>query len=78
MSAREQVAQWLESLSEAELQQVADYVAFLKFRGRMRTALTMDPARLAAAYSESKDEDRRLAEEGMSEYCDGLLAEDKR
>ena len=52
MSLKEQVAQELDRLPEPELKQVADYLAFLKFRAhRKRTALP-DEASLAALYAE--------------------------
>ena len=35
MSIREQVAHELDNLSDVELEQVAEYVAFLKFRARV-------------------------------------------
>ena len=73
---KEQVTQEIEDLSEAELQQVAEYLAFLKFRDRTRVKSSLDETQLAALYVESSDEDRLLAEGGMEEYAKGLLAED--
>jgi outer membrane protein assembly factor BamD (BamD/ComL family) len=65
-------------MSKAELEQVAEYMAFLKFRARHRTTPLLDEAQLAALYAEFADEDRELAEEGMSDYVKGLLREDSR
>lgn len=76
MSVRNSVAQVLEGLGEAELQQVADYVAFLKFRARARAVPPRDTTQFAARYAESAQEDRQMAEEAMADYADGLLAED--
>jgi len=76
MSIKEQVVQKLDSLSESELKQVADYVAFLKFQARVKPLSDLDEKRLAALYAEFGDEDRELAEEGMSDYIEGLLKED--
>ena len=76
MSVKEQVARELDSLSEAELKQVAEYVAFLKFRTRFNQMSSLDEAQLAALYSEFADEDRMLAEEGISDYAKGLAKED--
>jgi hypothetical protein len=76
MSVKEQVTRELDNLSEAELKQVAEYVAFLKFRARVTGMPTPNEAQLAALYSEFADEDRRLAEEGMSDYAKGLAKED--
>ena len=78
MSPKEVVTQALHGLSEAELQQVAEYVEFLRFRGRVRSVPLLDDTRIAALYSEAADEDRAMAEEGMTEYHAGLLAEDAR
>jgi hypothetical protein len=41
MSLKEQVTQALHSLSEAALQQVAEVVAFLKFRARIGATLCL-------------------------------------
>jgi hypothetical protein len=75
-SVKEQVTQVLDTLSEAELQQVAEYVAFLQFRARIPFMPTLDSAQLASLYAESADEDRHLAEEGMADYHDQLARED--
>jgi hypothetical protein len=76
MSVKEQVARELDSLSEAELKQVAEDVAFLKFRARVNRMPSLAEVQLAALYSEFADEDRMLAEEGMSDYAKGLVKED--
>ncbi|MFQ5915887.1 MAG: hypothetical protein ACE5JS_22155 [Nitrospinota bacterium] len=78
MSIKEQVAQELESLSEAELSRVAEYVAFLKLRSRLKPPLSIDETRLTALYAEFADEDRELADEGMADYAEGLMKEDLR
>lgn len=75
-SIKEQVAQALHSLSEAELQQVAEYVAFLRFRARLAPVLVIDATQLASLYGEFADEDRDLAEEGLEDYRAQLHAED--
>lgn len=75
-SARAQVTQALEALSEAELQQVVEYVSFLRFRQRVVLPPIVDDSQLAALYAEFAEEDRALAEEGMEEYRDRLLPED--
>ena len=78
MSVKENVAQLLEDLSEAELQQAAEYLAFLKFQARKRARPPVDLAQCASLYGEFAEEDRCLAEEGMAEYRDGLQTEDSR
>jgi len=75
-SVKEQVTKSLDSLSETELQQVAEYVAFLKFRARVAPLRMVDGAQLAALYAQCADEDRALAEEGLAWYRDQLHAED--
>lgn len=76
MSLKEQVLQELDRLPELELKQVADYLAFLKFRARRTSTTAPDEASLAALYAELAEEDRRLAEEGMDEYALALADED--
>jgi predicted RNase H-like HicB family nuclease len=63
MSIKEQVAQTLESLSEAELEQVARYLTTLKSRSHLYTQLAPN--------------DRRLAEAEMAEYNEQPLAVEK-
>lgn len=76
MSIKEQVTQELDKLSETELKQVAEYVAFLKFQARIKQIPSVDESQLEALYKEFSEEDRRLAEEGMSDYAEGLAKED--
>jgi hypothetical protein len=78
VTIKEYVTQVLEGLSEDELQQVADYLAFLKFRARVCGKPHLDPIRIGALYAESAEEDLALAEEGMVDYGTGLAAEDTR
>ena len=75
MSIKEQVVEELKTLSEAELKEVAEYLAFLKFRAR-RAAPSLDESQLGALYAEFADEDRNLAEEGVADYAVGLMEED--
>ena len=75
MSVKEQVVEQLKTLSEAQIKEVAEYVAFLKFRTRTASP-PLAEAQLAALYAEFADEDRDLAEAGMREYVEGLARED--
>ena len=75
MSTKEQVLEELETLTEAEIKEVAEYLAFLKFRSR-RKPRVVDESQLAALYAEFAEEDRDLAEEGMAVYAEGLTKED--
>ncbi len=75
MSTKEQVIEEIEALSEAEVKEVADYLAFLKYRSQSKQS-AVDESQLAALYAEFAEEDRDLAEEGLAGYAEGLLKED--
>ncbi len=60
MSLKEQVQQNLERLDEGGLREVAGW----------------DGVKTAALYAEFAEEDRALAEAGMSDYAAGLARED--
>ena len=75
MSIKEQLRQDIDLLEEAELRQVADYLAFLKFWGRLPRP-SLNASDLASFYAEFAKEDRAMAEEGMAEYREGLARED--
>jgi len=60
------------------MRQVADFVLFLKFRARIRIKLLLDEKQLASLYAEFADEDRKLAESGITDYFDSLAKEDSR
>ena len=76
MTVREQVAQKINNLNESELHQVAEYLSFLKFRSHYQSKFVIEDEKLSALYGEFTDEDRRLAEEGLEDYDQGLLSED--
>ena len=61
MSLKEYVVREMETLGEKELQAVAEYVSFLKFR----SCASLDEARLASLHSEFEREDSALAESGV-------------
>ena len=71
----EALKQDLEQLTGDQLKQVADFIAFLKFRDRRRRAI-LDPIQLAALFTEFADEDLALAEAGMNDYSAMLDRED--
>ncbi|NJL47079.1 MAG: hypothetical protein HC929_05695 [Leptolyngbyaceae cyanobacterium SM2_5_2] len=71
----ESIKQDLEELTRVQLQQVADFIAFLKFRDQDRR-VTLDPTQLATLFAEFADEDRALAEAGMNDYAAILHQED--
>lgn len=61
-----------ELLPDAEKREVASEI----IRRAFAPTPKLDEAQLAALYSESGDEDRKLAEEGIEDYERGLLIED--
>jgi ABC-type phosphate transport system auxiliary subunit len=76
ISIREKVVTSLSDLTEAQLRQVAEYLEFLKFRERRKNDSQLDDAELEALYAEFADEDRELAESGLTEYAANLERED--
>ncbi len=72
----EALKQDLDQLTTEQLQQVADFIAFLKFRDKRRR-IVLDPAKLASLTTEFAEEDRSLAEAGMSDYAVMLAKEDQ-
>ena len=73
MPMLEQVVEEMKALSEAELQEMVTYLAFLKFRSKTNST---QEAQWASLYAEFAEEDRKLAEEDMEDYARGLLQED--
>ncbi len=65
----------LSDLTEAQLRQVAEYLEFLKFRERRKSEPQIDEAEIEALYAEFADEDRELAESGLTEYAANLSTE---
>ena len=76
MVTKEQIVETVHSLSQTELEQLAQYLAFIKYQSRIRTIPSFDESQLAALYAESAEEDRELAEEGVSDYAMALAQED--
>jgi hypothetical protein len=72
----EAIKQDLDRLTHNQLQQVADFIAFLKFRHQRQHQIVLDPTQLAALFTEFADEDRALAEAGMGDYTVMLQQED--
>jgi hypothetical protein len=70
----EALKQDIEQLNRQQLKQVADFIAFLKFRNQRRVSL--EPSQLAAL-AEFAAEDRALAEAGMDDYVAMLNQEDQ-
>ncbi|MUG90989.1 hypothetical protein F7734_00065 [Scytonema sp. UIC 10036] len=75
LALKELLVQELNTLDEERLKEVADFLAFLKFRSRGAT-WKIDRAQMADLYREFAEEDKRLAEEGLDEYTELLRQED--
>jgi hypothetical protein len=73
----EVLKQDLDYLTHDQLQQVADFIAFLKFRDQRQRRVTLDVAQRSAVFTEFTDEDRALADVGMNEYAEMLQQEDQ-
>jgi ABC-type phosphate transport system auxiliary subunit len=76
MSTRERVVTTLDDLTETQMQQVADFLEFLKFRERQKHDSELDDATLEALYAEFAEEDRELSEAGLGQYVANLEHED--
>ena len=81
----EVLKQDLDRLTNSQLQQVADFIAFLKFREcsdnrlrqRRHVPVILAPSQMANLFAEFADEDRALANAGMSDYDAILQWEDQ-
>ena len=73
----EALKQDLDQLTQEQLQQVADFIAFLKFRHKRRHHIVLEASQLAALATEFAEEDRALAEAGISDYAAMLSQEDQ-
>ncbi len=71
------IKQNIEQLSKEQLQQVGDFIAFLKFQDKRRH-LNLEPTQLTILATEFADEDRDFAEEGMNDYTEMLQQEDRK
>ena len=77
MLVKEYITQELENLSESDLRQIAEYIAFIKLRARMHLMpLEYSDAELQSMYAEFEEEDLMLAEAGMGDYYQALADED--
>ncbi|EAZ90720.1 hypothetical protein [Crocosphaera chwakensis] len=77
MATQEQINQQLNHLNQEQLNQVADFITFLKFRENLTKPLK-NIDNIAKLYQEFAEEDRQLAEAGINEYADLLNQEDQR
>jgi hypothetical protein len=73
----EVLKQDLDRLTHKQLERVADFVAFIKFRDSRHVPVMLDPTQMANLFAEFADEDRALANAGMSDYAARLQQEDR-
>jgi DNA-binding GntR family transcriptional regulator len=76
MNTKEQITREINEMSASELEQVAQYLAFIKYQARLKSKSTIDESQLAALYAEFAEEDRQLAEDGIRGYTEALAKED--
>jgi hypothetical protein len=76
MNTKEQINQQLNHLNEEQLNQVADFITFIKFKEKLVKPM-IDVDNLAQLYQEFAEEDRQLAEVGINEYANFLIQEDQ-
>ncbi len=76
MNTKDQISQQLNHLSEEQLNQVADFITFLKFKQKLVKPI-VNTEKLAQIYQYFGEEDRQLAEAGINEYADLLTQEDQ-
>ena len=72
----ETIKQDLDQLTDDQLRQVVNFIAFLKFQDKRRRVV-LDPDQLASLSTEFAEEDRALSEEGMNDYAAMLHHEDR-
>lgn len=77
MAVKELLIKEIDRLDEEQLQELEDFLFFLKFRSRISRPSEVKEAEIARLYSDSSEEDRFMSEEGMDDYLPGLLEEDK-
>lgn len=76
MTTKEKINQQLEQLSEEQIDQVSEFIAFLKFREKFINHI-INTERISQLYQEFAEEDRQLAEQGINEYAELLKQEDQ-
>lgn len=72
---KEDIKRDIDCLNDQQLKQIADFIAFIKFQTRF-SQQTANISQFANLYQEFAEEDRQLAEAGISEYASLLNSED--
>ena len=65
----------LDNLSEEQLEEIADFTAFIKSSYRMQNK--KENKNYAELYREFSSDDKIIADSGIEDYNSGLLREDK-
>lgn len=73
---KETIKQAIEHLDNDQLTQLAEYIAFLKFRSQYQKP-SLDLTQFADLYQQFADEDHQLAEAGLADYAHQLEQEDQ-
>jgi len=76
MTIKERIDEDLNQFTEDQLLEVANFIAFIKFRSRLTNLPQSNFNQMANLYSKFAEEDRLLAEEGITEYAELLQQED--
>lgn len=76
MCTREQLLHEIDTLSESDLEHVAQYVAFVRYQSLIKAIPIVGENQLATLYAECAAEDRQVAEQGMLDYAVALAKED--
>lgn len=76
MCTREQLFHDIDTLSESDIEHVAQYVAFVRYQSLIKAIPIVGENQLATLYAECAAEDRQVAEQGMLDYAVALAKED--
>ena len=76
MTVREHLVREIGRFDEKQLYEIEEYVAFLKFRSRFMSP-SFNEEQMAQLYGEFAEEDRNLAEEGITDCINSLTREDE-
>jgi hypothetical protein len=73
---RETIQQEIEQLNDTQLEEIVQFIEFVKFRSKFQKKVT-DLNQFASLYQDFAQEDRELAEIGMTDYANQLRREDQ-
>lgn len=76
MTMKEELLYEIDSFKESELEKLMEYVKFLKIRHILTPHKNNEEKDYASLYAEFEQDDRELAEQGVTEYAIHLHRED--